>query len=100
MENANVCIGSRISLLLKSFDSEKISANSLILITSLLIPSFSYNPFKESLPAMGYELSSIAYDASRKTNTFESYLNGTRHMYNRVPYNTDSYNNREGRTGR
>jgi hypothetical protein len=41
---------------------------------------------RESLPAMGYEFSSMTYDSIRKTNTFEHFLNGQRHMYNRVPY--------------
>ncbi len=46
---------------------------------------------KETLPRMGFELSQMTYAPERKTNTMDRISNkgsdGTKFMYNRVPYN-------------
>ncbi len=44
---------------------------------------------KETLPAMGFELTSISYAPNRKTNTMERIVNDdskSKFMFNRVPY--------------
>lgn len=43
--------------------------------------------FKNMLPAMGYELTTFDYDSSRKTNTYNKFIKGHQHTFNRVPYN-------------
>lgn len=51
------------------------------------VDSDGLDQVKELLPAMGYELNTLVYDASRKTNTFSTIAHGESFMYNRVPYN-------------